>query len=317
MDTERVKSHWSTVDCSADERNFYAFPPIRARSSELVFGVADAAPDWCERRTVQHMGRRVPFERCLSLCCGFGHVERSLARLGAAKKFVGMDIAPGAIDEARRRASDPNIDYIVCDLNETDLPPGGYDLIWANGALHHLAKLEEVIAKLHGTLRPDGYLVCTEYVGPRYQQLGARQRELIAQARALLPRELKTRTIPYRPYGNSLAAKAARYLARRVDRVLGRPPVWEMPPVEFFLATDPSECVSSDRIVKALSRHFEMDFRGFGGSILGYALDAAFYRSFDDGNPAHIAAFRAVCAFEDAHLAELGHDNAHIICRPR
>ena len=317
MDTQLVKSHWSTVDCAADERNFYAFPPIRARSSELVVGVADAAPDWCERRTLQHIGRRVPFERCLSLCCGFGHVERSLARLGAAKKFVGMDIAPGAIDEARLRASDLDIDYIVCDLNETDLPRGGYDLIWANGALHHLANVEEVIAKLSGTLRPDGVLVCTEYVGPRYQQLGARQRELIAQARELLPRELKTRTISYRPYGNSLAAKAARYLARRVDRMLGRPPVWEMPPVEFFLATDPSECVSSDRIVKALSRHFEMDFRGFGGSILGYALDAAFYRNFDDGNASHIAAFRAVCAFEDAHLAELGHDNAHIICRPR
>lgn len=317
MDSELVKTHWSTVDCSADERNFYAFPPIRARSSGLVFGVTDAAPDWCERLTVRHLGRRVPFERCLSLCCGFGHVERSLARLGAARKFVGMDIAPGAIEEARRRASGLDVDYVVCDLNETDLPRGSYDLIWANGALHHLADLEQVVAKLHGALRRDGYLVSTEYVGPRYQQLGARQRELVARARELLPRELKSRAIAYRPYGNSLGAKAARYVARRIDRLLGRPPVWQMPPVEFFLATDPSECVSSDRVVGALSRHFEMDLRGFGGSILCYALDPAFYRNFDDTNTTHIAAFRAVCAFEDEHLAELGHDNAHIICRPR
>jgi SAM-dependent methyltransferase len=315
VDTRLVKSHWSTVDCSADERNFYCFPPIRARSSSLVFGEPDAGPDWCERRTVEQMKGRTPFETCLSVCCGFGHLERSLARLGAAKKFVGIDIAPGAIEEARRRAVGLNIEYLVSDLNETALPRQQYDLIWANGALHHLANLEEVVSRLHGSLRPGGYLVCTEYVGPRYQQLGARQQELVAEARALLPPELKSRAVAYRPFGNSFAAKTARYVARRVDRALGRPAVWEMPPLAFFLATDPSECVSSNRIVDALSRHFDVDFRGFGGSILYYALDAAFYRNFDDTKASHVAAFREVCAFEDAHLAELGHDNAHIICR--
>jgi hypothetical protein len=87
-------------------------------------------------------------------------------------------------------------------------------------------------------------------------------------------------------------------------------PVWIPPPVEHYLATDPSECVSSDRIIASLKEWFD----GFGGSILYYALDTTFYRNFDSGNAAHRAALEAAFEFEDVHLASLGHDNVHMIC---
>ena len=314
MDTELVKDHWSTIDCSADERNFYCFPPIRERSCRMVFGESDSSADWCERHTAEYLKSKLPFDRCVSICCGFGHLERSLAKLHVARHIVGTDIAPGAIEEARRRANGLDIEYYAADLNVAPLPNDEYGLIWANGALHHLDNLESVVSKLHRSLRSDGYLVSTEYVGPKYQQLGTRQLELIDAARRLLPADLRSRTVVYRPFGTSLFARGIRYVARRMDATLHRDPVWKMPPLEFYLATDPSECVSSDRIIPTLKKYFDVEVRGFGGSILYYALDIAFYRNFNSGNQAHREALQRLFDFEDAHLGDLGHDNAHIFC---
>jgi|SRR6185503_7291699 SAM-dependent methyltransferase len=315
--TQLVKDHWSAVDCSADERNFYCFPPLRARFSSMVFGKEDASPDWCERLTADHFRGRLPFAKCLSICCGFGHLERSLSKLGVARRFVGIDIAPGAIDQARQRAiadGFSNIEYQVGDLNIDPLPNQEYDLIWANGALHHLANLEEVVAKLSSALVRDGYLVCTEYIGPRYQQLNQARQDLVHAARQLLPLELRSRVVVHRPFGTSLLARTARFVARQIDSKLHTEPAWEMLPLEYFLATDPSESVSSDRIVSTLDRFFKTDVRGFGGSILYYALDTAFFRKFDARIESHQTALQALFHFEDSHLSSIGHDNAHIIC---
>lgn len=310
---QRVKDYWSSVDFAADDRNFYCFPPIRARSCFLAFGETDSALDWCESHTAEELRSRLPFEKCLSICCGFGHVERSLWKLGVARGIVGTDIAPGAIDEARRNAVG-NIKYYVSDLNRDPIPSNEYDLIWANGALHHLANIEHVVPKLHAALRPNGVLVSTEFVGPRYQQLDKDRVRLVASARQLLPQELKCRSAVYRPYGMSLWARATRYFLRRIDAAIHREPLWIPPPVEHFLATDPSECVSSDQIIPTLKKWFNVDVRGFGGSIVFYALDSAFYNNFDKNNRVHREALEALFAFEDAHLASIGHDNVHLIC---
>ena len=96
---ELVRDFWSQTDCSASERNYYCFPPLRTRACQLIFGEQDASrPDWCEYWTIQkYFADRIPFGDCLSLCSGFGQVERSLAELGLAKRYLGVDIADGAI----------------------------------------------------------------------------------------------------------------------------------------------------------------------------------------------------------------------------
>ena len=160
-ETDIVRDYWSHFDCSASEENFYLFPPIRARSCELIFGEVDAARrDWCEYWTIEKLLKdRIPFEKCLSVCCGFGEIERILARQNVARQFVGTDIAPGAIEQAKQQAANEglaNIEYYVADLNQDDLPAGEFDLIWANGALHHISNLDVVIPKLHVALKDGG-----------------------------------------------------------------------------------------------------------------------------------------------------------------
>jgi hypothetical protein len=81
-DAKVVNDHWSSVDLSASDKNFYCFPPIRSRSSKLIFDEDDARrADWCEYWTVEeYLKGKIPFEKCLSVCCGLGSVGRTLLR---------------------------------------------------------------------------------------------------------------------------------------------------------------------------------------------------------------------------------------------
>jgi len=324
--TDLVKNHWSKVDCSASEKNFYYFPAIRTRSCQLIFNETDATDRaWCEYWTVEkYLKSSMPFEKCLSICCGFGEVERTLSKLQVAKKIIGTDIAPGAIEEARRRAMADNlenIEYCVANLNQEQLPSDEYDLIWANGALHHIADLDGVISKLHCAMQDGGYLVSNEYVGPKYQQIGTRQQELVNAVKHLLPPELRGKALCGKPYGNSIMAKAMRYARRQLERKRSGQIyeiLWERPPVEQFMATDPSECVNSDLIIPTLKRYFdEVEVKYFNGSILFYALDSAFYNNFDARNTNHRAILQILFDIEDTLIAtgDISQDNAHIICR--
>ena len=325
-DTNLVKKYWSTTDCSASEKNFYCFPAIRTRSCQLIFNEADATDRaWCEYYTVEkYLKGSMPFEKCLSICCGFGEVERILAKRQVAKKIVGIDIAPKAIKEARKRAvadNLENIDYYVADLTQEQLPSQEYDLIWANGALHHIADLDGVISKLYCAMRDDGYLVSNEYVGPKYQQIGKRQQELVNAVKHLLPPELRGMVFSRKPYGNSMVAKAMWYARRQLGRKQSGQIyeiLWERPPVEHFLATDPSECVNSDQIIPTLKKRFdEVEVKYFNGSILLYALDSKFYDNYDARNTSHRAILQMLFNIEDtlAATGEINQDNAHIICR--
>ncbi len=324
--TELVKNHWSTVDCSASEKNFYCFPPIRTRSCQFIFNENDATDrSWCEYWTIEkYLKDSMPLEKCLSICCGFGAVERTLAKLKVARRIVGTDIAPGAIEEARRRAAAnnfDNIEYYVADLNNEQLQSSEYDLIWANGALHHIADLNGVISKLYTALKNGGHLVSNEYVGPRYQQIGTRQQELVNAVKYLLPPELRGKSTCERPYGNSFKAKAMRYARRklawrRAEQIYET--LWERPTIEYFMATDPSECVNSDNIIPTLKKYFdEVEVRYFNGSILCYALDSVFYENFDSQNKRHTAILQMLFDIEDnlAATGDINQDNAHIICR--
>ena len=184
-----------------------------------------------------------------------------------------------------------------------------------------MADVHGVVSKLYAALREGGYLVANEYVGPKYQQIGARQQELVNAAKHLLPPELRGKVLYPRPNGQSTLSRAIRSARRRLRehrRNQVYEVLWERQPVEDFLAKDPSECVGSHLVVPALRQYFEhVDVRYFNGSILFYALDATFYENFNPRNAMHVTALQMLFDVEDALGAtgEIAQDNAHIICR--
>jgi ubiquinone/menaquinone biosynthesis C-methylase UbiE len=304
-DSERVNEYWSKTDFTDEERNFYVFPVIRSRSSRLMFGESDATRrDWCEYWASQkYLASRMPVDKVLSICCGFGHLERSLAKMNVAKQIHGIDIATGAIEAARKRAIEENLyqlSYEVADINKLPIPEGTYDVIWANGALHHVKDLEVVIPKLYRSLKAGGTLIASEYVGPNYQQVGPRQAELINAVRHILPEELRAQT------------------NNQEQKLFGK--IYTPQPLSWFLENDPSESIRSAEVIPVLKTVFDVvDERPFLGTLLYYALDETFYRNFNPNNSRHTEILNTLFTLEENlyKAGEIRNDNALIICRKR
>lgn len=92
--------------------------------------------------------------------CGYGHDSVFLAREGCS--VVGFDIAPVAVEEARRRApSELDLEYQVADLFEYCGPLiGSFDLIWEHTCFCALnpSLRESYVQSMWRFLKPGGHL---------------------------------------------------------------------------------------------------------------------------------------------------------------
>lgn len=339
-DSEKTARHWSNAEPDTSH-GYFGFPPLRPYLIRSAFGEAAAQshrdnPWWAEDVLVERYLHGRDIRSVASVCCGFGAVEQHMVpALGTVRDCVAFDLAPGAVKEARRQAQAGGladvITYEVADLNEYTWPEQAFDLVIANGALHHLAELDRVVSGLRSALKPDGLLYACEHVGARYQDFAPRQLELINAAAWLVPPELRQRR-PLRR--NPITYPAARRVADMVlgNRDLGKStphPEWStpkriaarvartcsLPPSRNFgslvlprkadlLATDPSEGVSSDRIIPTIERYFgKVHVHPYGGAILAYALDSAFYTNFDPDDSRHCALLDLLCNIEGQLIA--------------
>jgi ubiquinone/menaquinone biosynthesis C-methylase UbiE len=308
-----VSDYWANAerDPLAFEKSFYLFPPIKSRSCQMIFNETDVSrSDWCEYWTVEKILKDyIPFNNALSICCGFGSIERSLSKLNVSKKIFGVDISDGAIKVAKEKAVEENIlniDYFTADLNTYDFHENEYDLIWANGALHHIAELESVINKLFRSLKPGGFMICNEYVGPNYYQFDRKQQVFIDALTDLMPESLK----------NNTHVSFKQSIKNRIKKRLKIKDSFQVTPIDWFLKNDPSEGVSSQDIIPVLKDTFnQIEVRNFGGTLLHF--NEYFYTNFDYKNLEHREYLEFAFKLEDSLIESkiLMSENAHIICR--
>ena len=284
--------------------SFFGFPPMLRYTQALIGGDPDRD---CYQWTVDtYLSDRLPVERALSLACGHGHVERLLAARGVFVECLGLDLAPRAIEEARRLAAEGghgNLGYRVADLNRLHLDPDSFDLVLAVGALHHMSDLDRVVEEVFRALKPGGLLVANEYVGPDFWQVTPRQYELINAAIHLIPAELRERREenywpawlwPLSKLEPRLSRMRVNLMAplRGLRRLLGRRPafgrLYDPPPAWYWKLRDPSEGVHASQILSSVRRRFEeVDVRPYNGSILYFALDQVFYQRYNESNLRH------------------------------
>ncbi len=346
---QKTRDFWSRQAPPTEATGGYLYSPVtRPYILETAFGqeVSERyrdSPTWgwdilFDRYLPRHGVRNV-----LSLCCGFGHAERiAMSRLPEAQ-CLALDIAPGAIDVARRLAAEAgiaNVRYEVASLDEYEWKPEQYDLVIANGALHHLTNLEVILPGIRNALRPGGVLVSSEFVGPNYQDHSPRQIELINAASFLVPRELRSRTgLSWQSHPRIFRALTRLHMAaardeqpgwapwkKRVAKImrslLSRPAVdfgmVHISPKDHLLRTDPSECIRSADVVPALKTAFpDAEILPMGGGLLEFCLDPKFYEKFDFRNDTHVADFHLLCELERHYMrtGEIGSDFAYMVAR--
>lgn len=106
-------------------------------------------------------------QHILDLGCGPGFCTTELAYIAGSKGQVyGIDKSAAFIqylDQVSAQAS-LNINTQCTEFDHMDLPEQGMDRIYARWALAWIPNPEEIIGKLHKTLKKDGIIVCHEYL---------------------------------------------------------------------------------------------------------------------------------------------------------
>jgi SAM-dependent methyltransferase len=102
-----------------------------------------------------------PITSILDFACGVGDSSARLVDAFGATEVVGVDVAAGAVEEARRRVEDERVRFALFDdVADT----ARFDLCYVNGAYHHIPPSQRlgVTRRVHDLLRPGGILALFE-----------------------------------------------------------------------------------------------------------------------------------------------------------
>ncbi|MEZ5570805.1 MAG: malonyl-ACP O-methyltransferase BioC [Halioglobus sp.] len=109
---------------------------------------------------------RLPKEpdRVLDLGCGTGFFRAALKVRYPQAQYLGLDLAEGMVDYARKRSSDDSL-WLVADAEALPLASESVDLIFSSLAVQWCSRLEHLFAELARVLRPGSLCVFTS-LGP-------------------------------------------------------------------------------------------------------------------------------------------------------
>lgn len=287
-DEEITAAHWSKNVASSDafspQMYWLAVPAVQQRFQRLACG-GTSYRWWVEYCLGEFLGRSSSSVRMLSIGCGSGTLERDLFRLNAFSTCDAMDVAPGAIDIARKEAhliGASNIQYHLQDVQKTPLGSNIYDAVWFNGSLHHIEHLESVCESVRTALKPGGWVFFNEYVGANHFAFPDRQREVIESAFRLLPPDYR-RSFQPEHFGKVQLSV-------------------QLPAPAEVVKVDPSEAIRSQDIRRVLADHFvEHAFNPCGGNILQFALHGI-AGNFVESDPRSMELLRMLFDIEDTLL---------------
>lgn len=323
-----------------------AGPVLQAEINRRISDDTDT--DWIDYSIQRHFTGKTPVSACLSLGCGTGWLERRLFEANFFQRCDAFDVADGCIRIAQEIASHQgigDIDYQVRDINSLTLPENAYDAVWVNNAMHHFLELEQVCTQVSKALKPGGYFILNEYVGPNRFNFGKRQREVMNLCLNLIPehyRQVRQETIQ-----REIARTPARmgwkwFLSRVIDKMRDGSLLYSIqrrikaqdqyrnrarramsqvfvPSVRDLVAGDPSEAVRSEEILPVMRQYFEIvEQKDYGGTILQFLL-AGIAGNFNDGTDDAAELLRMLLHIEETliRLNELQSDFSYIVARPK
>ncbi|MCG7851665.1 MAG: class I SAM-dependent methyltransferase, partial [Methanosarcinaceae archaeon] len=190
----------------------------------------------------------------LSLGCGSGGQEAFCLEQGLCSQLDAYDISHEAIRIAKERAYQKglsNLHFYTGDFNTLKLTKHKYDVITMIMSLHHVAELNKLLPRIHQALKPNGWFLVNEYVGPSQFQYSEIQIKIVNQLLNLLPDRLR-----YDYVHNQIKQEYIKF------------------PRAHWFQVDPSEAICSDRIEPALNRYFTIVVqRNYGGTLLNPLLE--------------------------------------------
>jgi pimeloyl-ACP methyl ester carboxylesterase/precorrin-6B methylase 2 len=103
-----------------------------------------------------------PGDRVLDIGCGTGQSTRDAARCAGEGSALGVDVAPGALEVARRHSAEEgvgNVDYLLADAQEHDFPESAFDVCVSRFGVMFFPDPVAAFANIGRAIRPGGRLV--------------------------------------------------------------------------------------------------------------------------------------------------------------
>jgi len=220
----------------------------------------------------------------LSLGCGTGAQEMLVMERGLADRIDAFDRAPESIEAAKKTCDErgfQGLQFSVDDIAAIELVEDEYDVVITSFELHRAADLEATLRKISAALKPGGWLLANEYIGPKRFQFSDRQLQVVEDLLSITPQHLRFDYVSH----------------QRKDMFVPRPEA-------FWVEEAPLEAVSSELIVPSIERLFaEVDVRPYGGTILNPYLEHI-VGNFDPASEADMTIVRLVMYVERLMLRE-------------
>lgn len=242
---ERIEKAWAHL-CTSP-RNWWDIPAIRERWNCLISG--DPQVDYYEYISQKYLTDRDAL-CALSVGCGSGHRELRWAELGRFECIDAYDLSEPrirhAISNANQKGYSDIINYRVGDMYSLEVCENYYDVVLAEQSLHHFSPLDEILVKINRFLKPNGYFIVNEFVGPTRFQWTDRQLEVTNGLLSVFP-------LKYKTVWDTNSIKAKIFKPGRLRMML----------------SDPSEAVESSKIMPLLYEIFDViEVKEYGGTIL-------------------------------------------------
>lgn len=241
----RVKKSWKHTE--TNQSNWWDVPAIINRWNLLITGNPDLSPQEYFSRKYFSQKKNI---KGLSIGCGIGQNELKWIKSINFERLIAHDLSSERIAFAKRQAEREGysqiLHFLISDFFDLEVIDDEYDVIIAEGALHHLKPLNEVLLRIKRMLKKDGYLLVNDFIGPSRFQWTDRQLEIVNGLLAIIPHR-------YRKRIRSGSIKKRQYKPGRLSMILN----------------DPSEAVESSNILPLLKEYFDiLELKEYGGTIL-------------------------------------------------
>ena len=245
------------------------------------------SPVWWPRHFLNHYVNGGLFERALVINCGNGWVERELYDLGIFKSAVAFDYSSELLDQARKEAGIRPLEYLQADCNKIEFPENSFDLVINVAAMHHVQYIDRMCRMIATVLKPEGYFLNFDYIGPHRNQYGKEHFAYLEQVNDLLPIGLRKKDLVH-------------------------------PHIETMLHYDPTEAIHSELIIEYLNRYFNVSERLDLNGAIAYQIMHNNHALYDDSNPSAKKAVEFLLEMDElyTHIYKLPALFSYFVAKP-
>lgn len=150
--------------------------------SLLIEGYSRSAPVYDQTAGMTYLGalwkllprvRLGPSPAVLDIGCGTGINLLEAARaLAPCRRLVGIDLAPGMVDEARKKAATAGVSatFMVGDAEHLEVEDGAFDLVICNSVYHWFPDRARAVSEIARVLRPGGQALVNCVAAPGFRE---------------------------------------------------------------------------------------------------------------------------------------------------